>query len=58
MRLHAWLPRLVPALLTAAFAVASAIALGIPAPKEEPPPGFVTAINCPPSATGGGGPGC
>jgi hypothetical protein len=48
MRLLASLPRLVRALLTAELVVATAIALGIPAPNSAPALGAQGLINCPP----------
>jgi hypothetical protein len=48
MRLHASITRLVPALLTAAFGISSAFAMGTPTHREEPPPAFLEKIKCPP----------
>jgi hypothetical protein len=48
MRLHAPVARLVAAFVAVVFAAALAIALGVPPPKEDPPPGFAVAIKCPP----------
>jgi hypothetical protein len=45
MTVETFIPRLA---LLAAFAIVFGVAIGGPPPQEDPHPGVVVAINCPP----------